>query len=321
MKKTVDHMMTRREATKLSLLAGMGLAGGGFGVAYGDESAGAGPIATRPIPKTGEQLAVVGVGTNRFGVQEEDEIAPLREVIQRMVDNGANVIDTARGYGGGRAEEVISQIVDELDVRDEMFIATKVGTPASREAALGLLEASLRALEVEQVAAMRAHSVDGAEILFPILREWKEAGRIRYFGVTTVSDARYPDIERQIREENLDIIEIDYSVVNRSAAERVLPLAQDHGVAVLVAVPFGGRAGNVLSHVANRPLPDFASEIGAASWAQLCLKYNLSHPAVTVVIPGTTNPLHMIDNLGAGRGELPDADLRRRIEQIFDDLS
>src|SRR5690606_22105391 len=125
------------------------------------------------------------------------------------------------------------------------------------------------------------------------------AGRIRYFGVTTVSDARYPDIERQIREENLDIIEIDYSVVNRSAAERVLPLAQDHGVAVLVAVPFGGRAGNVLSLVANRPLPDFASEIGAASWAQLCLKYNLSHPAVTVVIPGTTNSLHMIDNLGA----------------------
>lgn len=178
----------------------------------------------------------------------------------------------------------------------------------------------MTALRVERVSAMRVHFLDGVEILLPILREWKEAGRIRYLGVTTMSAEQYPELERLIREENLDMIEIDYSVLDRAAAERILPLAADHGVAVVVARPFAGRRGGVFSLVGDRPLPDFAGEIGATSWAQLCLKYGLSHPAVTVVIPGTDDPEHMVDNMGAGRGDLPDADLRRRIEQIFDEL-
>jgi len=308
-------MLTRREYLGMTLTAGAALA-----LDSPLLSAQSGTIMTRPIPKSGERLPVIGVGTNNFGAQGEDEIAPRRDVLRLMVDSGASVIDTARGYGRGRAEEVIGQIVRELNARDQVFIATKVGTPASREDAIGMLEASLRALGVDRVPAMRAHSVDGARILFPILREWKKAGRIKYFGSTTVNDRQYPEIERQIRDEDVDIIEIDYSVVNRSAAERVLPLAQDHGVAVMTATPFGGRRGNVLPSLASRPLPDFARDIGATTWAQLCLKYNLSHPAVTVVIPGTINPRHMADNLGAGRGELPDADIRRRIERIFDDL-
>ena len=321
MKKALDQVMTRREAIKVSLFATAGMAACRGSSGYGEVSTGTGPLITRPIPKTGERLPVVGLGTNRFGVEGEDEIAPLREVIRLMVENGASVIDTARVYGRGRAEEVIGQIIDELDVQDRVFIATKVGTPASREEAIGLLEESLRALGVARVPAIRAHSVNGAEILFPILREWKESGRIRYFGVTTVNDRQYPEIERLIRQEAVDIVEIDYSVVDRSAADRLLPLAQDHGVAIMNATPFGGRARNVLPRVLDRPLPDFASEIGATSWAQLCLKYNLSHPAVTVAIPGTTNPRHVLDNLGAARGELPDADLRRRIERFFDELS
>jgi aryl-alcohol dehydrogenase-like predicted oxidoreductase len=307
--------LTRREYLGMTLTAGAAVA-----LDTRLLSAQGGTMMTRPIPKTGERVPVIGVGTNNFGAQGEDEIAPRREVLRLMVDNGASVIDTARVYGRGRAEEVIGQIIRELDVRDEVFIATKVGTPATREDAISMLEASLRALGVDRVPAMRAHSVDGAGILFPILREWKKAGRIKYFGATTVNDRQYAEIERQIRNEDVDIIEIDYSVVNRSAAERVLPLAQDHGVAVMTATPFGGRRGNVLPRVVSRSLPDFASDIGATSWAQLCLKYNLSHPAVTVVIPGTTNPQHMVDNLGAGRGELPDADIRRRIERIFDEL-
>lgn len=308
-------MLTRREYLGMTLTAGAALA---LDARLLRAQSG---LMTRPIPKTGERLPVIGVGTNNFGAQGEDEIAPRREVIRLMVENGASVIDTARVYGRGRAEQVIGQIVRELDIQDQVFIATKVGTPTSREDAIKVLEESLQALGMDRVPAMRAHSVNGAEILFPILREWKAAGRIKYFGVTTVNERQYPEMERQIREEDVDIIEIDYSVVDRSAADRLLPLAQDHGVAVMTATPFGGRAGNVLPRVADRPLPDFASDIGAASWAQLCLKYILSHPAVTVAIPGTTNPRHIVDNIGAGRGELPDADIRRRIERIFDELS
>jgi aryl-alcohol dehydrogenase-like predicted oxidoreductase len=308
-------MLTRREYLGLTLTAGAALA-----LDPGILCAQATAMLTRPIPKTGERVPVIGVGTNNFGAQGEDEIAPRREVLRLMADSGASIVDTARGYGRGRAEEVIGQILRELTLRDRMLIATKVGTPSSRENAVEMLEASMGALGADRVWAMRAHSVDGAAILFPILREWKQAGRIKYFGSTTVNDRQYPEIERHIRDEGVDIIEIDYSVVNRGVAERVLPLAQDHGVAVMTATPFGGRRGNVLPSVTSRPLPDFAKAIGATSWAQICLKYNLSHPAVTVVIPGTTSPQHMMDNLGAGRGELPDADIRRRIERIFDEL-
>ncbi len=175
----------------------------------------------------------------------------------------------------------------------------------------------MNALGVDRVSAMRAHSLSGAEILFPIFRQWKEAGRIKYFGDTTMNAEEFPILERQIREENMDIIEIDYSVLNRAAADRILPLAQDQGVAVMVARPFGGTSSSIFQHVRDKPVPDFAKDIGVTSWAQLCLKYILANPAVTVVIPGTDDPRHMADNMGAARGELPDADMCQRIEQIF----
>jgi aryl-alcohol dehydrogenase-like predicted oxidoreductase len=311
---------TRRDAIKLGLLAGAGLAVGPRAPLFGHVPTLAQEFITRPIPGTGERIPVVGVGTNQWGAQTEEEIAPLREIVRTMTTGGARFIDTARIYGRGRAEEVIGQILRELDVRDDVFIATKVPTPATREEAVASLEGCMTALGVEQVAAMRVHFLDGVEIVLPILREWKEAGRVRYIGVTTMSADDYPMLERLILEENLDMIEIDYSVLDRAAADRILPLAADHGVATVIARPFAGRRGGVFSLVGDRPLPDFASEIGVTSWAQLALKYNLANPAVTVVIPGTDDPEHMVDNMGAGRGELPDADLRSRIEQIFDDL-
>ena len=311
---------TRRNAIKLGLLAGAGLAVGRPSPLFGGMPSRAQELITRPIPGTGERLPVVGVGTNQWGAQTEAEVAPLREIVRIMNEGGARFIDTARIYGRGRAEEVIGRILRELDVRDDVFIATKVPTPETREQAVASLEGCMTALGVEQVAAMRVHFLDGVDILLPILREWKEAGRIRYLGVTTMSAEQYPELERLIREEELDMIEIDYSVLDRAAADRILPLAADHGVAVVVARPFAGGRGGVFSLVGGQPLPDFAAEIGATSWAQLCLKYNLANPAVTVVIPGTDDPEHMVDNLGAGRGELPDADLRRRIEQVFEGL-
>jgi aryl-alcohol dehydrogenase-like predicted oxidoreductase len=320
MKLPADQSTTRRDAIKLGLIAGAGLAMGRVPAAHAAPSIDTAQIMTRPIPKTGEMLPVVGIGTNNFGAQSEEEIAPRRETLRALIANGGSVIDTARGYGRGRAEEVIGQIVRELNARDRVFIATKIGTPPSREEGIQQLEACLRALGVDRVSALRAHAVNGGPLLFPILREWKAAGRTKYFGVTTVSDSQYPELEKQIREENLDIIEIDYSVVNRNAAERILPLAKDNGVAVMTAVPFGGRRGSVLPGLADKPLPAFAGEMGVTSWAQLCLKYILANPAVTVAIPGTTNARHIVDNLGAGRGELPDANMLRRIEQIFDAL-
>lgn len=314
------QITTRREAIKLGLLSGAGLIFARGAAVFGQVSPSTQVLRTRPIPKTGEQLPVVGVGTNQWGAQSEEEIAPLREIIRLMAENGASVIDTARVYGRGRAEEVIDQVIGELDVLDDLFIATKVTTPETRDEGIASLEACMNALGVDRVSAMQAHSISGAEILFPILREWKEAGRIKYFGDTTMNAEEYPELERQIREENMDIIEIDYSVLDRAAADRILPLAQDQGVAVMVARPFGGTSGSIFQHVSGQPVPDFARDIGATSWAQLCLKYILANPAVTVVIPGTDDPEHMVDNLGAARGELPDADLRRRIERIFDDL-
>lgn len=313
--------ISRRRAIELAVLAGAGLASGRVPLVQAQRMSARNEVITRPIPKSGEQLHVIGVGTNRWGVQGEEEIAPLREIIRHMVGDGAQVVDTARVYGRGRAEEVIGQITRELDVQDDVFIATKVGTPESREHAIRMLEESFQALGMNRVSAMRAHSVNGIEILLPVLREWKDAGRFRYLGVTTVNEEQYPAIERLIREDDIDILEIDYSVAERGSAERILPLAQDHGVAVMTAVPFGGRSGNVLARVGDRPVPAFAAEIGATSWAQLALKYIVANPAVTVAIPGTTNPRHILDNLGAGRGDLPDADLRRRIEQAFDELA
>ncbi len=311
---------TRRDAIKLGLLAGAGLVVGRGAPLLAEVPTRAQEHMTRPIPGTGERIPVVGVGTNQWGARTEAEIAALREIVRLMNEDGARFIDTARVYGRGRAEEVIGLILRELDARDDVFIATKVPTPRTRAQAVSSLEACMAALGVEQVSAMRVHFLDGVPILLPILREWKAAGRIRYLGVTTMSAEQYPELERLIREESLDMIEIDYSVLDRAAAERILPLAADHGVAVVVARPFSGSRGGVFSFVGGRPLPDFASEIGATSWAQLCLKYDLANPAVTVVIPGTDDPEHMVDNMGAGRGALPDADLRRRIERIFDEL-
>ena len=311
---------TRRDAIKLGLLAGAGLAVGRAAPLFAEVPTRAQELITRPIPGTNERLPVVGVGTNQWGAQSEEQIAPLREILRLMNQGGARFIDTARIYGRGRAEEVIGQILRELDVREEFFVASKVPTPDNREEAVASLEACMTALGVERVEAMRVHFLDGVEILLPILREWKEAGRTRYIGVTTMSEEQYPELERLIREENIDTIEIDYSVLDRAAADRILPLAADHGVSVVVARPFAGGRRGVFSLVGGRQLPDFASEIGATSWAQLCLKYIIANPAVTVVIPGTDNPEHMVDNMGAGRGALPDADLRRRIEQFFDEL-
>ena len=275
------------------------------------------PLLTRAIPSTGEKLPVIGLGTNRYGVTAADELAARREVLRRMPELGASVVDTAPAYG--RSEEVIGRLVGELANRDRLWLATKV-TAGSDGAAGGkkMLDESFRRLRTARIDLVQVHSLKGVKEMLPVLREQKKAGRISYIGVTTSRDEQYGDLLEVMRRETLDFIQVDYSISDRNAADKVLPLAASRGMAVLVNLPLG--RGNALARVKDRPLPDWAAEIDAKSFVQVFLKYVVSHPAVTVAIPGTTKVEHLEENLGAGRGRLPDAAMRRRIETFYNAL-
>lgn len=283
------------------------------------------PLVTRAIPSTGEELPVVGLGTNRFSTEDPERIAVLREVLRTLSDQGAKVVDTARGYG--RAEEVIGGAVKEIGNRDRLFIATKYSVRGGRggeaveapDPRAGLDEAFTR-LQMKTIDLMMVHNLGGTDTLMPVMMEMKQEGLFRYVGASTSSDRQYEDMIAAMKAQPFDFIQVDYSVGNRNAAEQILPLAADRGIAVLVNVPFGGRRGSVFNAVGDRPLPEWAAEIDCNSWAQVFLKYVVSHPAVTVAIPGTTNPEHLIDNVGASRGVLPNAAMRKRIEEFFEAL-
>ena len=275
------------------------------------------PLITRAIPSTGEKLPVIGLGTNRYGVTAADELAARREVLRRLPELGGTVVDTAPAYG--QSEEVIGRLVSELKNRDRLWLATKV-TASTGGAAEGrkMLDESFRRLRTERIQLVQVHSLKGVRDMLPVLREQKKAGRLSYVGVTTSRDEQYSDLLEVMRREQLDFIQVDYSIADRNAADKILPLAAARGTAVLVNLPLG--RGNVLAKVKDRPLPEWATQIDARSFPQLFLKYVVSHPAVTVAIPGTTKVEHLEDNLGAARGRLPDAAMRRRIEALFDAL-
>jgi aryl-alcohol dehydrogenase-like predicted oxidoreductase len=312
---------TRREAIRAGIVAGVGLTVGtacrSTAVAETMRAAGRQDLILKPIPRTGEQLPVIGIGTNRFGVQTEAEIAPLREVLRELPRLGGKIVDTARGYGS--SEEVIGQAVKQIGNRDELFLATKysLGANFTGDPRAGLEQAFSR-LQTDMIDLMMVHNLGGTERLLPLMFELKQAGRFRYVGISTSSDRQYNDLAAIMRSEPLDFIEIDYSLGNRTAADMMLPLAQERGIAVLINVPFGGRSATVLQELASRPLPDWAAEFDATSWAQVALKWIVSHPAVTATIPGTRSVTHLADNQAAGRGRLPDAAMRRRIEQFYD---
>jgi aryl-alcohol dehydrogenase-like predicted oxidoreductase len=332
--------LTRREAIRAGLLAGAGLAVARLPLSAQIERAAWQAqlaLVTKPIPVSGEQIPVVGVGTNAYSVTAAEDIAARCEVLRTLSENGGKVVDTARQYG--RSEEVIGQCVREIGNRDRLFIVTKLsmgdlgggrggrggaggggaaGGPAEARAGL---ELAFSRLQTPMIDVMLVHNLGGPETLLPIMREMKQAGRFRYIGISTSSDGSYAALAQLMEREALDFVQVDYSIGNRSAAERILPIAQDRGIAIMTNVPFGGRRATVLQEVGSTPLPDWAAEINATSWAQVFLKYLVSHPAVTVAIPGTTQARHMIDNLGAARGVLPDAAMRRRIEQYYDSIA
>jgi len=300
--------MSRRSVLKL--LVGMA----GFSLLPGRVRAGSETLLRRPIPSSGELLPSIGLGTSRvFDVDDSAAArAPLMEVIDSLVGAGGSVVDTSPMYG--RAEEVVGDLMAQGGLRQRIFVATKVWT---RGAASGReqMEESMRLLRVKVVDLMQVHNLLDWEQHLATLRDWKEAGRIRYLGITHYRVDAYPSLESIIRSQPLDFVQLNYSILTPAAEERLLPLAAEKGVAVLVNRPYEN--GAVFSRLRGAPLPGWAGELGIRSWGQFCLKWVLSNPAVTCVIPGTSKPRHMIDNLAAGFGALPDQEQRTRMRQYL----
>ena len=275
------------------------------------------PLRSARIPGANVSVPIVGIGTARryADPQGPEQLAPLRATIARFAELGGTVIDTAPSYG--RAEEVVGQLVAELGLRDRLFLATKVGAN-SREEGAAQIEASFRKLRTERLDLLAVHNLRDVANQLAILKDLKAAGRVRAIGITTSSDQQYEAFEAVMRRETLDTIQVDYALDNRNAAERILPLAREKGMAVMINLPFGRE--RLFAATRDRPLPDWAAEIGATSWAQIFLKYVLSHPAGPIAIPGMSQTRYVDDNLGAARGSLPDAAMRRRMEQYIDAL-
>ena len=275
-------------------------------------------LQTRPIPSSGERLPIVGIGTAVILDFENDatKFAERSEVLKTLAAGGGKLIDTAHSYG--RAEDRLGELMTDTGLRDKLFIATKYSSGASRDAAAASLQNSLRRLKTNRIDLMQAWNVGDANFDFGQLREWKKAGICRYVGMTTSFDSQYTAIGKVLAREKPDFFQVNYSLGDRDAEETLLPAARDAGAALLINLPFG--RNSMFRKVGNRPLPDFAAEFGATSWAQFFLKFILSHPAVTAVIPGTDKPEYMIDNLKAGRGAMPDAAMRQRIIKYWDAL-
>ena len=279
----------------------------------------AGPeqLIKKAIPSSGELVPVIGLGTNRYGVGDDAEKrAVLRAALARFHELGGTVIDTAPSYRS--SETVLGDLIADLGIRDDLFIATKADKDGGADATAAQMEDSRRELKAKIIDLMQVHNLRGWKDALPVMREWKQEGRVRYVGMTTSRTQQYEEFEKAMRQEELDFIQVNYSLGQRQAAEKILPLAADRGVAVIINRAFGG--GRIFEKVGGQPLPDWAQEFGCESWAQFLLKYAIGHPAATLCIPGMTKLHHVDDNFGAAHGRLPDADERKRQEAFYDSL-
>ncbi len=272
------------------------------------------PLVMRPIPnsKDGEQLPVIGLGTAQdFGARRE--IEDKTQVLKSLLDGGGKIIDTAANYAGGSSEELIGEILGEHNLRSKAFIATKFGE-RGRENGIESMERSFKSLRTDLIDLMFVHNMIDVDTHLPSLRDYKDQGRIRYFGVTSTG-RNQDNLTRWM--DQLDFVEFAYAVDFRDAEQRLLPMAADKGVAVLIALPLG--RDRPLSAMRGKEVPEWAKvELGCHTYAQLLLKFVVSHPNVTAAIPGTNNPKHMVENLDAGRGPMADAKQRERIAALWD---
>ena len=268
----------------------------------------------RSIPSTGEKLPVIGLGSAlTFDVRSRSpEAGKVGEVLTLFVKHGGKLIDTSPAYGN--AESLIGELAYESHLRDSLFLATKVWTRSQAEG-IAQMERSLQRFRTRTIDLMQVHNLADVDREMTSLREWKAKGRIRYTGITYSEDRGHGEVERVMRLQKPDFVQINYSLVDRAAAQRILPLAQELGMGVIINRPFGG--GGIFQVISAKPLPKWAAEFDCHSWAQFLLKWIVAHPAVTCVIPATNSPQHLEDNMAAGVGRLPDAKTRARMASLF----
>lgn len=282
----------------------------------------------KPIPSTGEEIPVVGLGGRWISTRSTpQELADHREVLHILAENAppsGRMFDSAAGYGGGASEDLSGQWAREDGFQDRIFWATKVNVVGRGEdradpaAVRAQIERSFERMELDVIDLDQVHNMGDPPTQLGVLQEYKQEGRIRYIGITTTSSGQYEALAQVMRDYPLDFIGIDYAIDNRAVEQEILPLAMDEGIAVMVYLPFG--RSRMWERIGDRPLPDWAAEFDVTAWSQFMLKYVISHPAVTVAAPGTGDPEHMAENLGAAFGRLPTEDHRRRMVELVDAL-
>src|SRR3954465_15303237 len=277
----------------------------------------AGMLVTRPIPSSAEALPVVGLGTYQsFGVSTNAaEREPLQQVLRLFVQQGGKLVDSSPMYG--TSESVIGDLSATLGITGQLFMATKVWT-SGREAGIRQMEESFQRMKVKRMDLMQIHNLLDWKIHLPTLKQWKQAGRIRYTGITHYHSGAYSELERLMKMREFDFVQFNYSIAEREAEQRILPLARETGTAVIVNRPFA--QASLFSRVRGKPVPEWAAEFDCRSWGQYFLKYILGHPAVTCVIPATAKPEHLVDNMMAGAGKLPDEKTRQRMALYMQNL-
>ena len=275
------------------------------------------PLILKPIPSSGERLPVIGLGTSRvFEVGPGDfEREGPKEVLRTLADVSNSMMDTSPMYGS--AETVVGDLAAELGVRDRLFFATKVWT-RGREQGIAQMQESMRRLRTERLDLIQVHNLVDTATHLRTLRDWKKEGRVRYVGITHYHAGAHEGLMDVMQHEPLDFVQVNYSLLEPEAQNRLLPLAQEKGIAIIVNRPFA--RGQLFRITSGKPLPAWAAELGIASWAQYFLKFVVSHPAVTVAIPGTSKARHMRDNQMAGRGILPDTGTRERMFRYMQSL-
>ena len=300
--------ISRRELLRLAFGAGA-MTFGGMAMAEA--------LPQRPIPRTGELLPIIGLGTwQTFDVgRAEPERAPLRDVLREFVRLGGSVVDSSPMYG--QSEGVVGDLTSKLGVRGRLFLATKVWT-AGRDAGVRQMEESFRRLRVQRLDLLQVHNLLDWRTHLVTLRRWKEENKVRYIGVTHYTASAYAELERVLEREELDFVQLNYSIAEREAERRLLPLAAERRLAVLVNRPLA--AGTLFQRVRGKTLPRWAADLGCTSWAQYFLKFVISHPAVTCAIPATSKLSHLEDNMRAGLGQVPDSPTRARMVRALDEI-
>jgi aryl-alcohol dehydrogenase-like predicted oxidoreductase len=301
--------VSRRELMRLALSASALAFTGSFAMATS--------LIRRTVPPTGELLPAIGLGTwQTFDVgKAAPQRAPLRDVLREFVRLRGTVVDSSPMYG--ESERVVGDLATELGVRKQLFLATKVWT-TGRDAGIRQMEQSFRLLRAERIDLMQVHNLVDWRTHLATLRQWREQGKVRYIGVTHYTESAYDDLARVLKTEDLDFVQLNYSIAERQAEDRMLPLAEARRVAVLVNRPLA--AGVLFQKVRGKPLPKWAGEIGCGSWAQFFLKFVIAHPAVTCAIPATSKLDHLVDNMQAGLLPLPDAATRNRMARYVAEL-